>query len=273
MNQLTFFEGKEMEYLTDVVIEGNKYEVLFNARNVGEALGFAESTLRDHMRKMNNKQVVKVKNSDVGETNFRKINNAGEMFLTESGIYKLAFRSNKEEAEKFTDWVTDDVMPTVRKTGRYEIQQANRPYLLETTKEEFAIAEIIATTTGVRKEIAFATAIDRTEKRTGESLEEYKRLLPSAEHDTGFMNATEVGEHIGLKAVSTNKKLESLELQYQEEYEHKDKMKKQWRLTEKGKLYGEEFPFTRNGHTGYQIRWNKAVLNIIKEQPANSKSL
>ena len=51
--------------------------------------------------------------------NFRKLKNRGENFLTESGVYKLIFKSHKEEAEKFQDWVTDEVLPTIRKTGGY----------------------------------------------------------------------------------------------------------------------------------------------------------
>ena len=81
----------------------------------------APGTVKDHMSKMNKKQVVKVKNSDVGLTNFRKLNNAGENFLTESGVYKLVFKSRKPNAEAFTDWVTDEVLPALRKTGTYEM--------------------------------------------------------------------------------------------------------------------------------------------------------
>ena len=50
---------------------------------------------------------------------FRKLNNRGEKFLTESGVYKLIFKSDKKEAEKFQDWVTDEVLPEIRKTGGY----------------------------------------------------------------------------------------------------------------------------------------------------------
>lgn len=53
---------------------------------------------------------------------FRKLNNAGENFLTESGVYKLIFRSHKPEAERFSDWVTDEVLPSIRKTGSYQKQ-------------------------------------------------------------------------------------------------------------------------------------------------------
>ena len=61
------------------------------------------------------------RNSDVRSMHFRKLNNAGEKFLTESGVYKLVFKSRKPNAEKFTDWVTDEVLPTLRKTGSYEM--------------------------------------------------------------------------------------------------------------------------------------------------------
>ena len=115
MNELMIFEGHEVE-----AFELNG-EVLFNPYHVGACLDMAMSTVKDHMSKMNKKQVIKVKNSDVGLTDFRKLNNAGENFLTESGVYKLVFKSRKPDAEKFTDWVTDEVLPTLRKTGYYEV--------------------------------------------------------------------------------------------------------------------------------------------------------
>lgn len=47
---------------------------------------------------------------------------AGEQTLTiisEPAVYKLAFRSRKPEAEKFTNWVASEVLPSLRKTGTY----------------------------------------------------------------------------------------------------------------------------------------------------------
>ena len=40
-------------------------------------------------------------------------------FISESNLYKLIFQSKKKEAEKFTDWVTDEVLPTIRRYGSY----------------------------------------------------------------------------------------------------------------------------------------------------------
>ncbi len=92
-------------------------QVLFNPKHVAECLEIAD--VNSSIRNFNNKQVIKVKNSDVHNLHIRKLNNAGENFLTESGVYKLVFRSNKPNAEAFTDWVTDEVLPTIRKTGGY----------------------------------------------------------------------------------------------------------------------------------------------------------
>lgn len=39
--------------------------------------------------------------------------------ITESGLYKLVLRSRKPEAEEFSDWVTGEVLPSIRKTGQY----------------------------------------------------------------------------------------------------------------------------------------------------------
>lgn len=112
-NQLLIFENHEVEVFE---FEG---QILFNPYHVGECLELAESSVRNYLAKMNNKQAIKVKNSDVRNKDIRKLNNAGEKFLTESGVYKLVFKSHKPNAEDFTDWVTDEVLPTIRKTGGY----------------------------------------------------------------------------------------------------------------------------------------------------------
>ncbi len=39
--------------------------------------------------------------------------------ISEPAVYKLAFRSNKPEADAFTNWVASEVLPAIRKTGQY----------------------------------------------------------------------------------------------------------------------------------------------------------
>lgn len=115
MNELKLFEGHEVEVLN---LDG---KVLFNARHVAEILGI--KNINDNISNMSEKQVVKLTNSIIGKTDFRKLHNTGENFLTESGVYKLVFRSHKQNAEKFTDWVTDEVLPSIRKNGEFIVNK------------------------------------------------------------------------------------------------------------------------------------------------------
>lgn len=120
-NELMIFEGHEVE-----IIELNG-DVLFNPYHVGECLELGNSAIRMAVAKMNDKQVIKVRNSDVKDIDIRKLNNAGENFLTESGVYKLVFKSHKPNAEAFTDWIADEVLPTIRKTGSYSAYKKHSP--------------------------------------------------------------------------------------------------------------------------------------------------
>ena len=43
------------------------------------------------------------------------------MYVNESNLYKTIFQSRKPSAEKFTDWVTEEVLPSLRKTGSYSM--------------------------------------------------------------------------------------------------------------------------------------------------------
>lgn len=43
-----------------------------------------------------------------------------QLFVNEPNLYRAIFRSNKSEARQFQDWVFNDVLPSIRKTGRYE---------------------------------------------------------------------------------------------------------------------------------------------------------
>lgn len=43
------------------------------------------------------------------------------LYINESNLYKTIFQSRKESAERFTDWVTGEVLPSIRKTGGYSM--------------------------------------------------------------------------------------------------------------------------------------------------------
>ena len=57
--------------------------------------------------------------------------NAGNtIYINESGLYSLILRSDMDKAKEFKRWVTKEVLPSIRKTGKYEFN--NRPYKMLT---------------------------------------------------------------------------------------------------------------------------------------------
>lgn len=60
----------------------------------------------------------------------------GVMLISEAGLYELIARSNKPEARAFKDWVFGEVLPTIRKTGGYVLQGADRATVGEGTVAE-----------------------------------------------------------------------------------------------------------------------------------------
>lgn len=47
------------------------------------------------------------------------------LIINESGLYSLTFTSRKPEAKRFKSWVTSEVLPQIRKTGQYAIQETS----------------------------------------------------------------------------------------------------------------------------------------------------
>ena len=125
-------------------------------------------------------------------------------------------------------------------------------------------AESIERVFAVKHGMALASAMEMVGESYGIDTAPLKRLIP-AEENPGYLNATKLAEKLGLlskagkpKAADANAKLAELGLQKKEG--------KEWHLTDKGREYGEEKPFTRNGHSGYNIGWSEKVL-VLFEQP------
>lgn len=73
-------------------------------------------------------------------------------FINESGLYALIIRSNKPEARKFRKWITSEVLPSIRRTGKYNRKTIN------TQSREGRLVELInkRLSYGERREIAAA---------------------------------------------------------------------------------------------------------------------
>lgn len=63
------------------------------------------------------------------------------LVINESGLYSLILTSRKPEAKKFKKWVTNEVLPTIRKTGKYEMpkpQDRAEEYITRTQLDQIA---------------------------------------------------------------------------------------------------------------------------------------
>lgn len=111
MNNLTVFKNKQFGEVR--VIEQNG-EPWFLGKDVAEILGYANTpkAIRDHVDdedKLTERIVLSGQNREV-------------IFINESGLYGLILSSKMPNAKKFKHWVTSEVLPAIRKTGSYQMQ-------------------------------------------------------------------------------------------------------------------------------------------------------
>ena len=97
-----------------VQIDGDPW---FVAADVCKALGIKNAG--NAYRRLDADEVSTIRRTDV-----EKRGGSALVLVSESGLYKLVMRSDKPQAKQFQDWVTRDVLPTIRKTGQYSTSAA-----------------------------------------------------------------------------------------------------------------------------------------------------
>lgn len=115
MNELSVFKNEEFGEIRTVIIDGNPFFCMTDVCKILEIKNVSDCKSR--LRKDG------VVTTEVIDSIGRKQN---ANFVNESNLYKLIFQSRKESAERFTEWVTSEVLPSIRKTGGY-----NRPLTLD----------------------------------------------------------------------------------------------------------------------------------------------
>lgn len=108
MNELQIFNFESNEVRTMLVNE----EPFFVANDVAKTLGYANTS--DATNKHCKKGFMAWGSDSLGRQQQFKL-------IPESDVYRLVFRSKLPEAEKFENWVTEEVLPSIRKTGSYQI--------------------------------------------------------------------------------------------------------------------------------------------------------
>jgi prophage antirepressor-like protein len=180
--------------------------------------------------------------------------------VSESGLYNLVLGSRKAEAKRFKRWVTHEVLPAIRRTGSYAVpaMAALPTPTQDRVTSLLLIGEAVAKVPGVKAGIAMAATLTCIHENTGLTIETLRRALPAANEPICSLNATQLGKLVGLSAKTTNLRLANLGLQVRNERD-------EWELTETGEAWAEAMPYSRNGHSGYQILWNPSVAQELRE--------
>ncbi len=115
MNEIQIFKNEEFGDIRTVTIDGEPW---FVGKDVAEVLGYSNNrkALADH-----------VDEDDKGVT---KCDTPGGMqdltIINESGLYSLILSSKLPNAKKFKHWVTSEVLPSIRKTGQYQMPNLSK---------------------------------------------------------------------------------------------------------------------------------------------------
>lgn len=201
--------------------------------------------------------------------------------VNESGLYALVFKSRKPEAKTFRKWVTSEVLPTLRRTGKYDTSQAASAYRynsLEPDRDAGILAYQfegmcrLAKMFGLEGNQALLKADKAVRKLHGGAspiaLLEIELKTPNNE---ALIIPSEMGRLLNppISAKSLNRALAAMGLQEKREYKPKAF---EWRLTDKGKAFGAYFDVGRKHSDGtpvLQIKWRESVAGLVAEHLNN----
>lgn len=187
--QLFKFKGQQVR---TVSIEGEPY---FVGKDVAKVLGYKYPA--DAVR-----NIVPEKFKGVEELSTPG-GKQKSVVISEPGLYKLAFKSNKPEAEEFTNWVASEVLPAIRKHGAYMTDQRIKEALLD-------------------PDTVIQLATELKDERTGRLFAEQQvhELRPKATYydkvlqSKGLVPITLIAKDYGMSGTSMNNLLHSLKIVY-----------------------------------------------------------
>ena len=175
------FRSKEFGQIRTCTVKGETY---FVGKDVASALGYTnpQKAMRDHIDE---------EDKTVNES--FTVNGTRIVLINESGLYSLILSSKLDSARRFKRWVTSEVLPAIRKNGRYELeskakelQQQNR--VLES--KNILLEEITA---------------------QQKPLTDYARIILSS---TQTVTITQIAQDYGMSPVGMNQLLFKLHIQH-----------------------------------------------------------
>ena len=163
---------------------------------------------------LQNPAMVKTRLDEKGISSIYTLTQKGEqslLYINEPNLYRCVFQSKKKEAAKFQDWVFDEVLPSIRKTGGYMVSKDE-----DTPEEIMARALQIAQDTLDRQKKRLAEQ-DLTIERQGHTIQEQSQQLQAAAPkvsyyddtlmSTNTMTMTQVANSVGMSVHALTNKL------------------------------------------------------------------
>lgn len=149
MNNIQIFQNEQFGQVRIAMNESN--EPLFCAKDVANALGYIDTADAIQRHCKSGKKVYHPHENSAGGINM--------VYIPEKDVYRLIMRSNLPNAEKFQDWVCDEVLPSIRKHGGYIASKQD-----DTPEEIMARALLVAQETLKRKEQRLIEAEQKIQK-------------------------------------------------------------------------------------------------------------
>ena len=225
MNNIRIFQNEQFGQVRIAMNENG--EPLFCLADVAKALGYSRpaDAVSQHCKGVAILPTPTV--NQYGATVMQEMK-----YGKEGEVYRLTMKSKLPDAEKFQDWVCDEVLPSIRKTGGYMISKPE-----DTPEELMARALLVAQDALRRREERIANLEQQTALQSEElqaaapKVNYYEKVLQS----TSTYNTNQIAKELGMSAVTLNQKLREMGVQY--------KQGGQWLLTHK--YQDEDYTRTR----------------------------
>ena len=176
------FKNAEFGQIRTCMVDGETY---FVGKDVASALGYT-----------NTNQAL-IKHIDEEDKQTSRFEMGGQKYsmtvINESGLYSLILSSKLDSAKRFKRWVTGEVLPQIRKNGRYELEQHNKQLVDQ--------ARLLESRNTLLEEIT----------REQKPLTDYARHILSS---TQTVTVTQIAQDYGFSAVCFNELLLRLRIQH-----------------------------------------------------------
>lgn len=187
MNTPQIFNFEQNEVRTILVND----EPFFVGKDVAEVLGY--SNTKDALSR----------HVDSEDKTGSRITTSGQSrnmtIINESGLYSLILKSKLPSAKKFKRWVTSEVLPQIRKHGMYATDELlNNPDLL------------IEVATKLKEERTLRLVAEQRVNELQPKADYYDRIL----NNKGLVTVSTIAKNYGMSAVSFNKLLHELGIQF-----------------------------------------------------------